>query len=142
MDWPVSLFKGSDNPAAPFAGRVELLGPARIIAYGPYLHLTAGQWQAKVVFEVADNHSGNQLCVDVYAEEILSVITAQLPAQGTYTFQIGFEISNPAKPVELRFHILSGAIEGVFTLSSTSVRRVGEVRSMAAAEAQPMEAAG
>jgi hypothetical protein len=42
----------------------------------------------------------------------------------------------------LRFQTLAGAIEGVFTLSSTSLQRVGEVRSMAAAVAQPVEAVG
>jgi len=142
MDWPTSMYMSSDHPIGPFPGCVELLGPARFIAYGPYLHLTAGQWQANVVFEVTDNFSGNQLYVDVYAGEILSVITTQLPAQGTYTFQIGFEITNPLEPVQLRFQILSGAIEGAFTLSSTSLERVGEVRSMAAAGAQPKEAPG
>jgi hypothetical protein len=140
MDWPVSMYMSNDYPAGPFPGRIELMGPARFIAYGPYLNLTAGQWQANVVLEVVDNLSGNQLYVDVYAGEILSVITTQLPAQGTYTFQIGFEITNPLEPVQLRFQILAGAIEGVFTLSSTSLQRVGEVRSMASADAQPMEA--
>jgi hypothetical protein len=142
MDWPVSLYMSSDHPEGPFPGRVELLGPSRFIAYGPYLHLTAGQWQATVVLEVADNLSGNQLYVDVCAGEILSVITTELPAAGTYTFQIGFEITNPLEPVQLRFRILSGAIEGVFTLSGTRLERVGEVRSMAVAGAQPMEARG
>jgi hypothetical protein len=142
MDWPISMYMSSDHPGGPFPGRVEMVGPARFIAYGPYLHLTAGQWVANVVLEVAGNLSGNQLYVDVYAGDILSVITTQLPAEGTYTFQIGFEIINPLEPVQLRFQILSGAIEGVFTLSGTGLRRVGEVRSMAAAGAQPMEAAG
>jgi hypothetical protein len=142
MDWPVSLFHGSANPDIPFPGRVELLGPARIIIFGPFLHLSAGQWQAKVVFEISDNFSGNQLYVDVYTQETLSVITTELPVQGTYTFQVGFEISNPAKAVELRFHIMSGAIEGVFTLNSVSLERVGEVQSIADAGAdQLMEAA-
>jgi hypothetical protein len=140
MDWPVSLYMSSDHPTGPFPGRVELLGPARFIAYGPYLHLTAGQWQAKIAFEVVENRSGNELYVDVYAGEILSVITTQLPARGTYTFQIGFEISNPLEPVQLRFQILSGAIEGVFTLISTSIERVGEARFMAVARDQHMEA--
>jgi hypothetical protein len=140
MDWPVGLYMSSDHPDGPFPGRVELVGPSRFIAYGPYLHLTAGQWQATVVLELADNLSGNQLYVDVYAGEILSVITTELPAQGTFTFQIGFEITNPLEPVQLRFQIQAGAIEGVFTLNSTRLERVGEVRSMAAAGTQPMEA--
>jgi hypothetical protein len=136
MDWPVSMFMNSDNPTAPFPGRVELLGPARFIAYGPYLHLTAGQWRANIVFEVADNHSGNQLYVDAYAGEVLSVVTTQLPAQGTYTFQIGFEVRNPLEPVQLRFQILSGAIEGDFTLNSIRLERVGEAKSMVATGAR------
>jgi hypothetical protein len=131
MDWPISLYMSSDHPTGPFPRRVELLGPARFIAYGPYLHLTVGQWRATVVFEVSDNFSGNQLYVDVYAGEILSVITTQLPVQGTYTFDIGFELTNALEPVQLRFQILSGAIEGVFTLTSTSLERIGEIRSMA-----------
>jgi hypothetical protein len=135
IDWPIGLFMNNDNPDAPFPGRVELLGPARFIAYGPYLHLTAGHWQASVVFEIADNHSGNQLYVDAYAGEILSVVTTRLPPQGTYRFGIGFEISNPLEPVQLRFQTLSGAIEGVFTLSSVSLKRIGEGRSIATAGA-------
>jgi hypothetical protein len=127
MDWPISLFLNLDYPVAPFPGRVELLGPARFIAYGPYLHLSVGQWQATVVFEIAQNHSGNQLCVDAFSGEVLSVVTTQLPPQGTYTFQIGFQISDSARPVELRFQILSGAIEGVFTLNRASLKRVGDV---------------
>jgi hypothetical protein len=142
MDWPISMYMSSDHPAGPFPGRIELVGPSRFIAYGPYLHLTTGQWRANVVLEVADNLSGNQLYVDVYAGEILSVITTQLPAQGTFTFQIGFEIANQLEPVQLRFQILAGAIEGVFTLVSTSLQRIGEVRSMAAAGAQTVEIPG
>ena len=142
MDWPISLYMSNDHPDEPFSGRIELLGPARFIAYGPYLHLTTGQWRATVVFDVAENLSGNQLYVDAYAGEILSVITTQLPPHGTYTFQIGFEVTNPLEPVQLRFQILSGAIEGVFALSSTRLERIGEVRSMAAAAAHRMEARG
>jgi hypothetical protein len=142
MDWPIAMYMSGDHPVGPFPGRVEMLGPARFLAYGPYLHLTVGQWRARVVFEVAENLSGNQLYVDVYSGEILSVITTQLPAEGTYTFDIGFEITNPLEPVQLRFQILSGAIEGVFILSSTSLERVGDLRSMTAADAQPVEATG
>ncbi len=68
------------------------------------------------------------------------MITTQLPAEGAYTFKIDFEIINPLEPVQLRFQIQAGAIEGVFTLGSTRLERVGEVRSMAAARAQSMGA--
>lgn len=123
MAWPISLFLNREYPVAPFPGRVELVGPARFIAYGPYLHLTVGQWQATIVFEIAQNYSGNALCADAFSGDVLSVVTAQLPIQGTYKFQLNFEISDSAKPVELRFQILSGAIEGILTLNSVSMQR-------------------
>jgi hypothetical protein len=123
MGWPISLFMDSAAPDSPFSGRVELLGPARFLAYGPYLHLTPGKWCADVVFEVQENYSGNQLYADVYAGDILSIVTAPLPASGTYKFQISFELTNPHEPVQVRFQTLSGAIEGVVTFNRIAVRR-------------------
>jgi hypothetical protein len=127
MEWPIGMFMDSAAPDSPFSGRVELLGPARFLAYGPYLHLTPGKWCVDVVFEVQDNHSGNQLYADVYSGDILSVVTTPLPASGTYKFQISFEIRNPLEPVQVRFQILSGAIEGVVTFNRIAVRRVGDL---------------
>jgi hypothetical protein len=124
MDWPISMFMDSADPTRPFSGRVELLGPARFLAYGPYLHLTPGKWCADVVFEIAENHSGNLLYADVYAGEILSVINTALPPDGTYQFQIFFEIEDPLEPVQLRFQTLSGAIEGVMTFNRVELRKV------------------
>lgn len=123
MDWPISMFMDSADPTIPFSGRVELLGPARFLAYGPYLHLTPGQWCADVAFEIAENHSGNLLYADVYAGEILSVINTPLPPSGAYRFQIFFDIEDPLEPVQLRFQILSGAIEGAMTFNRVELRR-------------------
>jgi hypothetical protein len=125
MDWPISMFMDGADPAKPFSGRIELLGPARFLAYGPYLHLTPGKWCADVVFEIAENHSGNLLYADVYAGEILSVINTPLPPDGTYQFQIFFDIEDPLEPVQVRFQTLSGAIEGVITFDRVEVRRAG-----------------
>lgn len=124
MDWPVSMFMDSADPSRAFSGRVELLGPARFLAYGPYLHLTPGTWSAEVVFEIAENHSGNQLYADVYAGKILSVINTPLPAQGTYKFAISFDIEDALEPVQLRFQTLSGAIEGVLTFDRVELTRI------------------
>jgi hypothetical protein len=125
MDWPISLFMDSASPDSLFSGRIELLGPARFLAYGPYLHLTPGKWSADVVFGVQENHSGNQLYADIYCGDILSVVTTPLPASGTYKLQISFEITNPLEPVQVRFQTLSGAIEGVITFNRIEVRRAG-----------------
>ncbi len=116
MDWPISMLIDSNPSGEVFSGRIELLGPARFLAYGPYLHLTPGRWRADIEFEISDNLSGNQLYVDAYAGDILCVVTAHLPADGNYMFQISFTITDPLEPVQLRFQSLSGAIEGVINL--------------------------
>ena len=126
MDWPIDMFMDSADPTKPFSGRIELLGPARFLAYGPYLHLTPGKWCAEVVFEIAENHSGNLLYADAYAGEILSVINTPLPPQGTYQFQILFDIADPLEPVQLRFQTLSGAIEGILTFNQVALTRVSK----------------
>jgi len=123
MDWPISMFFDSADPTRPFSGCVELLGPARFLAYGPYLHLTPGQWYADVEFEIRENLSGNLLYVDVYAGDILNVFTAPLPAVGKYLVKLGFEIINANEPVQVRFQSLSGAIEGIVTFNRVEVRR-------------------
>lgn len=124
IDWPISMFMDSADPTRVFSGRIELLGPARFLAYGPYLHLTLGKWSAEVVFEIAENHSGNHLYADVYAGRILSVINTPLPSQGTYKFAISFDIEDALEPVQLRFQALSGAIEGVIIFHRVELTKV------------------
>jgi hypothetical protein len=116
MDWPINMLIDSSAPDRIFSGRIELVGPARFLAYGPYLHLTPGQWRADIEFEISDNLSGNVLYVDAYASVILAVVTAPLPANGRYRLCISFAIIDPLEPVQLRFQSLSGAIEGVIRL--------------------------
>jgi hypothetical protein len=60
----------------------------------------------------------------VYAGEILSVINTPLPPDGTYQFQIFFDIEDPLEPVQLRFQTLSGAIEGVMTFNRVELRKI------------------
>lgn len=111
----------SSAPDKVFSGPVELLGPARFLAYGPYLHLTSGRWRADIEFEISDNLSGNHLYVDAYAGDILAVVTTPLPASGSFRLPISFTITDPLEPVQLRFQSLSGSIEGVICLDRISL---------------------
>lgn len=121
MDWPINMLIDSSGADKIFSGKIELVGPARFLAYGPYLHLTPGQWRADVEFEISDNLSGNLLYVDAYAGDILAVVTTPLPPNGRYQLQISFEIADPLEPVQLRFQSLSGSIEGVISLNRISL---------------------
>ena len=121
--WPTELFLEWDRPGAFLNGPIDLLGPARFIICGPYLHLPAGDWVANVVIEISENLSGNRLGVDVFSGTILRGVTMNLPETGVFEFSIPFQVEDPFLPVELRFQILTGAIEGKLMLQRVTFQR-------------------
>ena len=116
-DWPAFIFSSGDKIGDQIDGPNELLGPARIIIYGPYMHLPLGEWSSHVEIEIVENRSGNRLKVDlVCGPKILVSASAEIPIMGHYCFSLSFTITEPLEPLELRFQIESGAIEGRFLL--------------------------
>ena len=116
IEWPRGIFADWDRPGRPVEGTIELVGPARFIICGPYMHLPRGLWTAYVEFEVSDNHSGNRLRSDILHGEVLCGITTDLPSKGVFSFELSFEVVEPLLPVEVRFELQRGAIEGKFLL--------------------------
>ena len=110
--WPNELFFGADNRAA-FAP-IDITGRARTIIWGPYMFLPRGTWKATVVFEVANNLSGDLVVTDVRVNEVLVEKRAMMPKFGMFSYYLIFDIDDPNKPVEVRLLMTRGAIEGTF----------------------------
>jgi hypothetical protein len=123
--WPVSMFLKWDVQGAFLDGPIELLGPARFIICGPYLHLPEGDWRMSVQIEVEECFSDNQIGADIYSERILTAITAKLPASGRFAFDLDFRVVNSLAPVEIRMQLSTGAIEGRLSLIQVVLRRQG-----------------
>jgi hypothetical protein len=121
--WPTELFFQVDPPRDFLEGPTNLVGPARFLSYGPYLHLPKGSWSVKITIEVAENFSGNHLAVDVAAGVVFAVGETALPVSGVFSFDLSFEIVDPFIAIEVRSQILSGAIEGKLTLREVVFRR-------------------
>ena len=118
VEWPASIFSSGDTIGDFVGGPNELVGPARILVYGPYMHLPTGDWSAYIELELSENDSGNRLKVDVVCGPLISAsVIADMPPDGRYCLTIPFRVVEPLQPVELRFQIESGAIEGRFLLS-------------------------
>ena len=121
--WPTELFYRPDPPQDFLEGPMELVGPARLIAFGPYLHLPKGSWTVSVTIDVEENFSGNELQIDVFSGSILVAGETALPVTGVFGIDLPFEIVDPFDPVEVRLQTLSGAIEGRLTLREVVFQR-------------------
>lgn len=121
VEWPKSLFLTVGG--ASHSTTIDLVGPARYLTFGPYMHLPRGNWIAQVEIEVANNKSGNTIVADVVHGEVQTVVSAALPSHSVYQFELAFEVTEPLKPVEVRIAILLGAIEGKFMLRKVRIIR-------------------
>jgi hypothetical protein len=123
IEWPGYVFLQADKPDTPLNGPIDLTGRARHIIYGPYLHLPRGRWMATAEFIVRGNYSGNELLADIAIGQEVTAAVAPLPERGAFTFDIGFEVTEPRNPIEIRLAIKRGAIEGSLELLRVVLKR-------------------
>jgi hypothetical protein len=123
VEWPKMIFLDWDRRDTYSGEPMNMVGPARFLICGPTMHLPRGKWIANVEIEVAGNHSGNRLWADVASKELLTAITADLPVDGVFSFEMAFEVLEPQMPIDVRFQLLDGAIEGKFLMRRVVVRR-------------------
>jgi hypothetical protein len=134
LEWPTFALLRPDFPDCLTVGPIDLTGPARCIYYGPYFALPRGRWRATLAIEASDCLSDNQIMIDVTSGDVLAILKATLPSQGVCGCEMQFEIRNPSTPVEIRLHLLTGAIEGCLMLRSIRLDRIafpddGDLRS-------------
>lgn len=120
FDWPLEFFTRPDKraPRAAF----DLTGPARVLFYGPYLHLPVGHWVARTEFEIDGAVSGVEAMTDIYINEVVTEKTFEMPEKGIFAYNLSFRVDDPHFAVQIRLFIKKSAIEGVFLPRSVRVR--------------------
>jgi hypothetical protein len=113
ITWRPEVVPDRDNLERILDGPRDMLGPARILFGGHTLHLPAGAWKAKVILEIAENHSGNLLISQVYCgSDLLRSVSAKLPIKGVFGYEMEFEVEDSFPPIQVIIGIGEGAIEG------------------------------
>lgn len=112
---------------------IDMIGPARYLVYGPYMHLPAGVWEAELSFTISENHSQNNIAVDAHVAlngEFFSNprLEFDLPVDGTYSLKIKFEVPDFRVYNDIRISLVRGAIEGQFVLHSVVLRLMQDPR--------------
>lgn len=119
--WPSEYFIPGDAPNEILSGEINLLGPARCVCFGPYLHLPVGDWRVEVDIEVKENISGNRIEIDVYHDGVIAVESFRLPSEGQFRSIAHFTITDPRNAIQFRFILKEGAIEGKLKVGSARI---------------------
>jgi hypothetical protein len=117
--WPLPLFHRPDD--RPWGDPIDLTGPARVVLFGPYMHLPAGDWTARVEFEIDGAVSGVEAAADVRINEVVTEKAFVMPAKGIFAYELSFRVEDPHQAVEIRLFMKKSAIEGRFLPRSVRV---------------------
>ncbi len=123
--WRPRIFSTKEKVTSA-AERIYLVGPSRMLVFGPFAGLPRGKWNATVAFSTADNASGNRLGLDVSqnsGRDILANGEMELPLSGSYSCEVTFTNINPHLPIELRLASKQGAIEGELCFQGVKFER-------------------
>lgn len=121
--WPKQLFQDGSEKGTYISGAIELAGRSRCLIHGPFLHLPRGRWNASVQINVGEGYSRNSILIDVKCGDILTSGRMALPDSGNFIFSIPFVINDPRAPIQIRFFLEKGAIEGWIDLISVMIDR-------------------
>lgn len=121
--WPPNAFLAMEPLGGFCGGPIDLVGPARMICFGPYMHLPLGSWSATVEIDVGDNESGNVLVVDLFGGVEPGIFRADLPTKGTFEFDLPVVVKDTDQPIEIRFAVGQGSIDGWIDIRRVSFRR-------------------
>ena len=124
---PLELLIEAAPPYLPATHPFDLLGPARCLSIGPYLHLPRGDWKSVLTFSSSDNRSTNVIGFDVTADEQIKLEeNFEIEVDGKFSIEFRFKIDDPYYPFEFRSHLRRGSIEGGLKLHSLALERYSQ----------------
>jgi len=113
--WPADSILEPGDPAFPVDGAISLTGPARMLTFGPFLHLPPGHWTARYHFEVDEHLAGNLMEFDIVnGTNVLVSNRVLVEDAGKFGFDCAFDMQESRLPVENRAILAEGSIGGFF----------------------------
>src|SRR5205085_3868748 len=93
--WSRDFFTLVDDPTRRPTEPVNVAGGARCLIYGPYIHLAAGSWSARVVLGFSGEAVGHIFMVDACSGgQQLAASSFQPQTAGVYTAEISFWLAH------------------------------------------------
>jgi hypothetical protein len=122
LTWPRSSFRLGTPPQETAPERVELVGPARSVVFGPYLALPTGWWEAELRLYFSEEACRRTFTVDMIAEDLIGTMRLKPTSAGTFRARMLFHNPRANWPLALRIVLENGAIDGRIGLEAVTLR--------------------
>lgn len=114
--WQRDCFLYGDAPGEGLPATVELAGRGRILAYGPYMPLPRGRWQATAYLGFSADIGSMPFILESDTDAGITRGFFEVKQGGIFTLELEFEVTNPFHPVEFRLVSQDSALEGLASL--------------------------
>ncbi len=112
VTWPRDCLLWGDRPGEPLPRVLDLTGPARVLAYGPYYALPAGRWTMRAILAFSPSSRGASLALELHGATELARFQFTVDQPGLFAASLPVTIPSPREPLEMRLVTERGAIEG------------------------------
>jgi hypothetical protein len=113
VTWPRDCLFWGDNPGEPLPRALDLAGPSRNLAYGPYLALPPGRWIMSATLAFSPASRGAVLALELHGARELGRIGFTVEGPGLFKASVAVSVPSPREKLEIRLVSERGAIEGV-----------------------------
>jgi len=110
--WPRSVLLDGDHPDQPLPRVINLTGPARNLAYGPYIGFSPGRARLSVVLAVAPTCRHAEMAIELHGSRPLGRGLFLLTQPGMFSAEIDVVVPSARERLEIRLKSERGAIEG------------------------------
>jgi hypothetical protein len=115
--WPASIFLSGDRPNEPAPRIASVVGPTRVVVYGPYLHLPPARYAVSLIVAFSPGIDDMAFLLEFYAASTcLARLRIDGRRSGGYRGTFALNIADPVAPIEIRLSNERGAIEGEISL--------------------------
>lgn len=122
ISWPREAFLSGDMPGETLPQLIEVAGRARILAYGPYLPLPAGRWQATSYLGFSVDIEPMPFILEIDSGEAVARGFFEVNRGGLFKLELDFEVVDPLHPLELRLISQDAALEGQAALMEVDMQ--------------------
>lgn len=112
VTWSRACLFWGDHPGEKLPRIVDLTGPARVLAYGPYFHLPPGGWTVRATLAFSPAAVGTPFAVELRSDALLGQGRFKLGAAGVFAASFPAEVRSAHVPNEIRVITEIGAIDG------------------------------